>query len=261
MVSLVEQNIIDDDFLGDFLAVKNCIVPAKGTVRIKCKVKGDVKGLDLSFVCAAPLTGDWDESLEVTEALGELKRGRTPHVNIELTNTSGKDIHTSKNMIVGEYSSVSAVIPLNIVKPDSDVANISSVGTGESPAKTENEKWQPKAKLGHLSKEEQKEIEELLWEECDVFAKDDCDIGEIPDFQMGIHLTDEIPVNECYRHLPRKLYDDVKTYVNDLIINGWVRESTSAYASPIVCVRKKDNSLRLCVDYRLLNFHFFLISV
>ena len=31
------------------------------------------------------------------------------------------------------------------------------------------------------------------------------------------------------------------------------KESCSAYASPIVCVRKKDNSLRMCVDYRKLN--------
>ena len=71
--------------------------------------------------------------------------------------------------------------------------------------------------------------------------------------QIDINLVDEVPVNEAYRHLPRKLYDDVKSYLNDLIVNGWIQESTSAYASPIVCVRKKDGSMRLCVDYRKLN--------
>ena len=49
------------------------------------------------------------------------------------------------------------------------------------------------------------------------------------------------------------MYNEVKSYINDLLINGWVRESFSAYASPIVCMRKKDGSLRMCVDYRKLN--------
>ena len=70
---------------------------------------------------------------------------------------------------------------------------------------------------------------------------------------MKINLSDQIPVKEAYRHLPRNLYEEVRNYVNDLVINGWVRESFSAYASPIVCVRKKDNSLRMCIDYRKLN--------
>ncbi|KAI5109307.1 hypothetical protein C0J45_0704, partial [Silurus meridionalis] len=34
---------------------------------------------------------------------------------------------------------------------------------------------------------------------------------------------------------------------------GWIVKSKSPYAAPVVCVRKKDGSLRLCIDYRLLN--------
>ena len=109
------------------------------------------------------------------------------------------------------------------------------------------------AELGHLSDTQRKLVEKVLWDECDVFAKSDSDIGDIRDFQMGINLTDEVPVNDAYRHLPRKLYEDVKNYINDLVINGWVQESKSAFASPIVCVRKKDGSMRLCCDYRRLN--------
>ena len=114
-------------------------------------------------------------------------------------------------------------------------------------------KWQPNAKLDHLTEVQKNIVQQVLYDECEVFAKTDTDIGDITDFQMGIHLTDESPVNDAYRHLPRKLYDDVKNYLNDLIVNGWIQESKSAYASPIVCVRKKDGSMRLCVDYRRLN--------
>ena len=35
--------------------------------------------------------------------------------------------------------------------------------------------------------------------------------------------------------------------------NGIIRDSTNAFASPIILVKKKDGSWRLCVDYQQLN--------
>lgn len=48
-------------------------------------------------------------------------------------------------------------------------------------------------------------------------------------------------------------YEAVKEHINQLLDAQVIRESSSPYASPIVLVRKKDGSLRLCVDYRQLN--------
>ena len=254
MVNLISQASEEKDFLGDLRAVKPCVIPPKSSVRIRCRVRGDVKGLDLLFLCSEPCTPDWDEDLVVSESLGELVRGRTPHVNIEIRNLSEKEKFISKNMLVGEISAVNSVLPLKLFNSSpvetEEQVDVAKVGVAEAKVET---KWQPKAKLDHLPEQQRKELEQILFEECEVFAKNEHDIGDIPDFQMDIQLTDEIPVNEAYRHLPRKLYEDVKNYLNDLVINGWIQESTSPYASPIVCVRKKDNTLRLCVDYRKLN--------
>ena len=76
----------------------------------------------------------------------------------------------------------------------------------------------------------------------------DSDIGDIPDFKMLIHLVDKEPVTAAYWKIPPHLYTEVINYIDDLVSNGWVRGSSSSYSSPIVCVRKKDCTMRRCVD-------------
>lgn len=41
--------------------------------------------------------------------------------------------------------------------------------------------------------------------------------------------------------------------VHNLLDDGTIQASSSSYASPVVLVKKKDGSWRLCVDYRGLN--------
>ena len=100
---------------------------------------------------------------------------------------------------------------------------------------------------------QRKKVEAMLREMSDAFAKDKSDIGKIDQLQMKINLTDNEPVKKSYTSIPKPLYKEVQQYVEDLIASGWVQKSYSSYSSPIVCVRKKDGSLRLCVDYRQLN--------
>lgn len=70
---------------------------------------------------------------------------------------------------------------------------------------------------------------------------------------MEIKLNSDVPVH--YR--PYKLSADeklrVRDIINDLMDKGIIRESQSEYASPIILVKKKDGSDRMCVDYRALN--------
>ena len=68
------------------------------------------------------------------------------------------------------------------------------------------------------------------------------DMGDISDFQIEISLNDQTTINESYRRIPRKLCEEVKNCKVDLITTKWVKNSNSAYASPMVCVRKKDGS-------------------
>ncbi|GJS61022.1 retrovirus-related pol polyprotein from transposon 17.6 [Tanacetum coccineum] len=61
------------------------------------------------------------------------------------------------------------------------------------------------------------------------------------------------PVNiRSYRH-PSIQKDAIEAMVKGLLDLGVVRPSQSPFASPIVMVKKKDNTWRMCVDYRQLN--------
>ena len=48
------------------------------------------------------------------------------------------------------------------------------------------------------------------------------------------------------------MYDEVKVYLQQLLDMNIIRPSHSPWASNVVLVKKKDNSLRMCVDYRML---------
>nr|GEU90355.1 transposon Ty3-I Gag-Pol polyprotein [Tanacetum cinerariifolium] len=55
-----------------------------------------------------------------------------------------------------------------------------------------------------------------------------------------------------YRHLPNHK-DAVELMVKELLDSGVIRNSKSSFSSPIVMVKKKDGSWRMCVDYMQLN--------
>ena len=93
----------------------------------------------------------------------------------------------------------------------------------------------------------------MLREECNSFARSDEDVGCINDLELGINLTTHEPVQKNYVSVPRSLYLEVKQYIEDLLNKQFIKESRSAYSSPVVCIRKEDETLRLCVDYRKLN--------
>ena len=116
-----------------------------------------------------------------------------------------------------------------------------------------NSSWDPPINLDHLSEEQQLIVKKMLREESGAFAQNDQDMGSIEKLQMSIKLNDATPVQRTYQSIPRPLYAEVKDYLTDLLNRGWIQKSFSNYSSPVVCVRKKDGSLRLCVDYRQLN--------
>ena len=53
---------------------------------------------------------------------------------------------------------------------------------------------------------------------------------------------------------------EVKRQLKEYIELGWIRPSTSPYGAPVLLFRRKEGTLHMCIDYRLLNKEMCLAS-
>ena len=93
----------------------------------------------------------------------------------------------------------------------------------------------------------------LLWKWRAVFSVNDLDVGRTEILKHRIEMTDTTPFKQRYRRIPPGMIEEVRLHLRQLLDSGVIRPSKSPFASNVVLVRKKDNSLRMCVDFRALN--------
>ena len=81
----------------------------------------------------------------------------------------------------------------------------------------------------------------------------DDDVGENKTYPVKINLKDSNPVQLNYNSVPRNLCNEIKMYIEHLLKKNWIVHSSSTYSSPVVVVREKDGSIRMCCNYRQLH--------
>ena len=104
----------------------------------------------------------------------------------------------------------------------------------------------------NLSPLQQQQLTELFKEYTDVFSQGDDDLGNTPLLEHGIE-THGPPLRQPYRRQNPAVRREEMTQVQQMLSSSVIRPSNSPWASPVVMVRKKDGSLRFCVDFRQLN--------
>ena len=236
-----------DTIVADAKTTVRTVIPPHTQCRLKCKTGLKCSEVEETVLFSPDLL---DSELEYQESISKLKQGRTPYINIVVLNPTSVSKVVEKGVVVGSVECISSVMP---IFPKSDTGSKKDSAEVDTEAPVKSDDWLPNVDLNHLSEERQKVVKDMLKEVSAVFQRGKTDHGELPDLQMEIPLVDNIPVCVPHRHIPRPLYDEVKNFVNDLIMNKWIRESKSPYSSPIVCVRKKDQTLRLYIDNRALN--------
>ena len=247
-VNMISQMLQETETIYDvYSASSTQEIPPQSSMTIRACFKigrnhgGQWKGLFTPAVAE-------DSGLIITETL--LTVGDNKHslsfIRIPVKNCTNSVVVLKKNDYLGTLEAVSSVVDMNsmTVEPAST-----------QMLNSDSEKWQPPVPLptDKLSTADLAKVKQLLYEYSNIFSHDEADIGFAPDLKMDISMHDPSPVRQTYRSIPNALYSEVKDYIQDLLSKGFIRKSKSACASPLVCVRKKDGNLRLCVDYRKIN--------
>ncbi|CAL9692089.1 unnamed protein product [Knipowitschia caucasica] len=105
----------------------------------------------------------------------------------------------------------------------------------------------------YLTDDQRQKLSELLERHCNVFRTGGGFTKATGVIKHHINTNGSLPVRKrAYRTSPDKRRE-IDRQVQRLLADGVIEESCSPWSSPVVLVRKKDNTWRFCVDYRGLN--------
>ena len=104
-----------------------------------------------------------------------------------------------------------------------------------------------------IGTDEQERLRDVLHEFDEVMAKHEYDLGKTSVIKHTLPLLDEQPIKQRAYRIPYAQQEEVKKLIKGMEENEIIRRSSSPWTSPVVMVKKKDGSMRFCVDYRKLN--------
>lgn len=232
---------------------------ASGTVKVRGRKACRIPGGSMKIVAATcseqysdntvmfePLDRGLPAGLLASPALVRVVRGTA---YIPVVNVGTADVLLYPRTVMGRLDEVCVVsLPAGVTEVPSQVATVAS----HSASLTVKDQLGA-MDLSSLPSEAQTGVKSLLEKYTSVFSSHEGDLGCTNLIAHDIPLLDDVPIRQRYRRIPPSEYEEVKQHINQLLEAQVIRESSSPYASPIVLVRKKDGSLRMCVDYRQLN--------
>ena len=93
----------------------------------------------------------------------------------------------------------------------------------------------------------------LLMEFHHVFSLNKNEMGCTDTTEHVIKLANSEPFKERFRRIAPPLVEEVREHIQEMLDGGAIRPSNSPWCNAVVLVRKKDSTLRFCIDFRRLN--------
>ncbi|RCN37073.1 reverse transcriptase [Ancylostoma caninum] len=187
----------------------------------------------------------WSNNKFVSHGCCTISREGT--VKIPVVNTGTEPMVLQKGQVIGEFSD-DEFLPVKIAPDHSDMLDGNA---GQAKGAIDKEKILSDM-LAQRSDMTSK-LTSLTQQFSDVFAVSDRELTHTHLVVHDIDTGDATPIKQKTRPVPMGARKEFKGIIKDLVERGIVEKSQSEWASPVVLVRKKDGTLRLCIDYRALN--------
>ena len=172
-------------------------------------------------------------------------------IPIRLINPTIKPVKIYRRTKLADFKEVEPDIATFELKDDEKslpkVSNTSSENNSNEYSKL------PDLSNSDLDENSKRKLEQLLYKFRDLFPKDKSQLGRTNLVQHTIETGTYPPIKQRpYRSNPegRK---EIDKQVEEMLENNFIQPSVSPWASPVVLVKKKDGTMRFCVDYRKLN--------
>lgn len=99
-----------------------------------------------------------------------------------------------------------------------------------------------------------KKLKKLLDKYFYLFNENRLKGSQAKDVTHRIIINENVsPIKSRPYRVPQSLETEVELQIKEMLQDGIIRPSNSPWSSPIIMVKKKDNSWRFCVDFRRLN--------
>ncbi|MCG8113688.1 MAG: RNase H-like domain-containing protein, partial [Candidatus Thiodiazotropha taylori] len=241
-----EWDMAFDSLCDDTLPVKTTcnysIRVGPGEVKTLHGIVRNVDHVDTAIT--EHINGSLSGSLTICPRLVSLKgQHTTVRVPVRVCNLSARTIEIPPKSILCSLTKV----------------NVVDSWTPDPSRKQEHESYDSPSNLNvqidtnNLSEDELVEAKQLLNKWSGVFSTGPTDLGKTDLIKHHIKLTDDTPFKEPYRRIPPAMYEEVRVHLKEMLEADAIRPSESPYSSNVVLVRKKDGSLRFCIDFRKLN--------
>ena len=96
-------------------------------------------------------------------------------------------------------------------------------------------------------------IQEQVLQYHDVFSLEEGEYGKVDIVKHHVNMEVHFPINQLLRRIPYAHHAEMLKVVQSMLENNIIQPSVSPWSSPVVLVKKKDGTLRFCIDYRRLN--------